>query len=89
MANWGGSRATKIRAALAPLVASGTAICWRCTEPIRSDDEWDVGHKQGRDAGGDPWALTNVAPEHRGKCNRRDGANITNAKRSRKARRIR
>lgn len=89
MANWGGARATKIRAALTPLVASGTAICWRCKEPIRPDDPWDVGHLHGRDAGGDPWALTNVAPEHRSQCNRADGARITNLKRSRKARRLR
>lgn len=89
MPRWGGRRATAIRQHYAPMVATGTIRCWRCKEPIRPDDPWDVGHLHGRDAGGAVFDLANTWPEHRGQCNRRDGANITNLKRSRKARRLR
>lgn len=34
----------KIRRNLEPLVASGQATCWRCGNPIASDQQWDLGH---------------------------------------------
>ena len=32
------------RAAWLPAVISGTAICWRCHQPVQPDD-YDLGHK--------------------------------------------
>lgn len=32
------------RAALAPLVATGTVACWRCGHLIQPSQAWDLGH---------------------------------------------
>ncbi|MGW6121493.1 AAA family ATPase [Nocardia sp. NPDC055165] len=34
----------KRREALAPIVQSGKATCWRCTEAIKPGEPWDLGH---------------------------------------------
>jgi len=33
-----------IRAAWAPIVAAGQVSCWRCHEPIKPGQPWDLGH---------------------------------------------
>ena len=65
-------RDKRARAHLAPIVASGLAVCWRCTEPIDPTEPWDVGHLEDLALGGDPDL---VAPEHR-YCNRAAGARL-------------
>lgn len=75
------------RAALAPLVASGRAICHRCQQPIRPDEPWDAGHLDDLALGGDPAGP--VAPEHRGRCNRSAGARLGNQLRRAPLRRTR
>ena len=56
----------QIRARLAPIVATGTARCARCSEFIRAGEPWDLGH--------DDLDVTRYAgPEHRG-CNRATAA---------------
>ena len=57
-----GSMHQKIRARVAPLIASGTAVCARCGEPIRPDEPWDLGHD-------DENRSRYTGPEHR-RCNR-------------------
>lgn len=66
------------RAKLAPLVASGAAVCWRCGEPIVPDlsldgDGWDAGHAVSIAEGGHPDGVR--VPEHAA-CNRRAGAEL-------------
>lgn len=62
MTRWSGRRATRARARLAPLVASGRAVCRRCGEPIKPGQAWDVGHVLDIGRGG---SLDGpVAPEH-------------------------
>jgi hypothetical protein len=57
-----GTRHYKLRKQLAPLVASGQAICSRCRLPILPGEPWDLGHVDG--------SKTEYAgPEHR-RCNR-------------------
>lgn len=73
------------RATLAPLVAAGSAVCWRCGEPIAATDKWDAGHLDDLALGGRPDG--EVAPEHRGRCNRAAGARLGNA--IRRGRRVR
>src|SRR5262245_14346995 len=50
------------RASWAAAVAAGNVRCWRCGQPIRPDEPWDLGHhvpfsKGGRDE--------DSSPEHR------------------------
>lgn len=52
-----------LRAALAPQVASGTVICWRCAQRIRIGEAWDLGHD-------DNDRTIYRGPEHAGPCNR-------------------
>jgi hypothetical protein len=57
-----GARHDSLRKRIAPLVASGEAICARCHKPILPNEPWDLGHDdndRNRYAG----------PEHR-RCNR-------------------
>lgn len=68
-----GRRDQLARAALAPLVASGTAKCWRCDELIDPLDEWDAGHLEDLATGGAPAGRR--LPEHR-RCNRVAGAQL-------------
>lgn len=87
---WNGTTATKERARLARIVATGQAVCWRCGNPIDPRMAWDVGHIIGRAAGGGN-ARVNLAPEH-ASCNRRDGQAVgQSVRRARKrvSRRIR
>lgn len=81
-----GRRDTEARARLAPLVASGSALCSRCLEPIHPDEPWDAGHIDDLALGGA--ADGPVAPEHRS-CNRRAGARLGLALRSTTRRRRR
>lgn len=57
-----------IRAALAIEVAAGRATCWRCRQPIKPDEVWDVGH-----ADEDPniWRGPEHASENRATSTRR------------------
>lgn len=50
-----------LRASLAPVVAAGDAVCWRCRRPIHPAEPWHLGH-----ADGDP--TRHMGPEHAG-CN--------------------
>ena len=74
-----GAADQRARAHLAPLVASGRAVCHRCQRPIRVDEAWDAGHLDAIAEGGHP--AGRVVPEHVS-CNRRDGARITNERRA-------
>ena len=49
----------RLRALLAPKVASGCVLCWRCGKPIPAGAVWHLGHKPDRSYGG---------PEHEA-CN--------------------
>jgi hypothetical protein len=70
-ARYGGAH-QRLRAALAPAVASGAATCSRCGERVEPGDEWDLDHLEGS------------SNEYRGVshqyCNRAAGADLTNAK---------
>ena len=68
-----GRRDQAARAALAPLVESGRAKCWRCGEPINPTDPWDAGHLDDLALGGAPGGERQ--PEHRS-CNRSAGAKL-------------
>ena len=78
--SWGGARAHKARALLAPLVAQGCP-CYRCGRPILPGQSWDADHILDRAQGGtdDP---SNLWPSH-SRCNTsaggKVGAKITNA----------
>jgi hypothetical protein len=34
----------KLRAQIKPIVEAGRATCWRCQQPIRKGQLWDLGH---------------------------------------------
>lgn len=70
---WGGAKATAARALLAPVVASGRAVCGACGLPIAPGDAWDVGHETAMALGGHPRGR--VRPEH-STCNRRAGGRL-------------
>jgi hypothetical protein len=63
------------RAAIAPIVAAGNAVCRRCHKPIMPGQAWDLGHLDG--TGKQVYG----GPEHRA-CNRAGGARQTNARRA-------
>jgi hypothetical protein len=52
------------------LVEAGQTSCWRCKLPIEPGTPWELGHRLAISAGGHPYALENIAVEHR-RCNRR------------------
>lgn len=81
-----GRRDQAARAALAPLVESGQAICGRCGKPIDPADEWDAGHALDLVTGGHPDGFR--SPEH-SPCNRSAGAKVGNVMRSAARRRLR
>lgn len=81
-----GRRDQAARAALAPLVASGKAKCWRCNQPIDPREPWQAGHLDDLVLGGDPDGTR--LPEHR-VCNTGAGARLGNRLRGRRARRLR
>ena len=68
-----GRRDQAVRHALAPLVASGRAVCWRCQLPISPGQAWDAGHVDDLALGGDPDGER--LPEH-ASCNRSAGAKL-------------
>lgn len=53
----------RLRKQLEPHVASGQATCWRCNQPIRADEPWDLGHD-------DNDRTRYRGPEHANRCNR-------------------
>lgn len=53
----------RTRRALAPLVATGRATCWRCGLPIHPGEPWDLGHD-------DHDRSITRGPEHASTCNR-------------------
>ena len=74
----------RMRAAVAPHVRSGRAVCTRCGKPIRLvrdalgrlvPEPWDLGHSDDR--------RTWTGPEH-ASCNRSAGARKGNAQRARR-----
>lgn len=73
------------RRALAPLVASGLAVCHRCGEPVLPDQDWDAGHVDDLGLGGNPFGR--VLPEHTS-CNRSAGGRLGNQLRPRGRRRL-
>jgi len=73
------------RRALAPLVASGRAVCRRCGQPIAPGQSWDAGHVDDLGLGGNP--AGRVEPEHT-TCNRQAGGRLGNQLRRRGRRRL-
>lgn len=82
---WGGKRATRLRAWMAHEMRATQArgqhvICPRCQLPILPGEQWDTGHVLPITARPDlMWTPSNVRAEH-ARCNRADGAAITNAR---------
>jgi hypothetical protein len=66
---YGGTHQAR-RRQLAPLVASGRAVCARCDEPIHPNEPWDLDHAPGKTG--------YLGPSHRS-CNRAAGAIKTHA----------
>lgn len=56
-----GHRHRQLREQWKPKVESGRVDCWRCGKPIRSDEQWDLGHSDDR--------TRYMGPEHI-QCNR-------------------
>lgn len=67
-----GARHQRLRRQLAPIVKAGLAECWRCGEPIRPDEPWDLGHD-------DDDRTVYRGPEHAGRCNRAAAARKRNS----------
>jgi hypothetical protein len=73
------------RRALAPLVASGKAICPKCSEPIRPGEPWQSGHVVDLALGGA--SRGPQVPEHQ-RCGSSAGATLGNQLRARPRRRL-
>lgn len=58
-----------LRRQWAPLVATGAVKCWRCTQPIKPGQPWDLGHD-------DQDRTKHRGPEHTA-CNRQAGGQAT------------
>jgi len=67
-----GYRHQQLRKQLARAVAGGGVRCARCGEAIIPGEPWDLGHVDGSDT-------LYQGPEHAYRCNRRAGAEQTNA----------
>lgn len=52
----------------------GPITCWRCHQPIRPGEPWDLGHQTDRALGGTD-TPDNLWPEHR-HCNRSAGRRL-------------
>lgn len=83
MAERYGAAHRRLRAAWAPIVKRGEAVCVRigdtgCGRPIRPGQRWDLGHMPG--GAPDEYA----GPQHMA-CNRAAGARTANARRRRVA----
>lgn len=39
-----GARHTRLRKRYEPTVRAGQATCWRCGQPIKAEEPWDLGH---------------------------------------------
>lgn len=61
--------------------------CYRCAQPVMPTDEWDVDHVVGRNDGGRVRDTNNQWPSH-SRCNRADGAAITNAMKAKDRQRL-
>ena len=83
--NHGGRADQVARAALAPLVYSGMAVCWRGGQPIAPTDEWDAGHLHDVALGGNRRGPRR--PEHV-RCNRSAGGQLGNQLRRPSRRRV-
>lgn len=70
---WGGRRAARARARLAPSVAAGKATCWRCGLPILPGQDWDTGHLADLARGGPIDGPTR--PEHARRVDCPEGGN--------------
>ncbi len=73
------------RRALAPLVASGLAVCPRCQRPIAPGQAWQAGHVDDLALGGA--TAGPMVPEHRS-CGSSAGATLGNQLRARPRRRL-
>jgi hypothetical protein len=67
-----GSKHQAERRRWVPVVNTGHVICWRCGQPIRPDEPWDLGHD-------DHDRSIHRGPEH-STCNRVAGARRANAR---------
>lgn len=65
----------RVRRYFARLVASGQAVCWRCSLPIDPAEDWHLGHDDKRTR----W----LGPEH-ALCNLRAAANKANETKAKK-----
>ena len=70
-----GGRHQRLRAMVAPLVAAGKAICWRCGERIEPGAPWDLGHS-------DEDRNIYNGPEHRGRECKAGGNRATAGRRN-------
>lgn len=73
------------RRALAPVVASGRAVCPKCGKPIRPGEPWQAGHVADLALGGA--TAGPMVPEHRS-CGSSAGAKLGNQLRARPRRRL-
>lgn len=80
---WGGSRATRLRAAIR---ARLPLPCTKCGVDVQRTDTWDVDHITARIDGGTDHP-SNLGPAH-ASCNRSAGATAGNHRRSGRARRL-
>lgn len=74
-----GARDQAARNVWRPKVEAGLARCWRCRQPIKPDQDWDLGHLEDIATGGDPTGPR--LPEHTRKRDCPAGGNRSNGKR--------
>lgn len=98
MKRMSGHRVTELRAKWARVILEkwqagmplecAAAVCVMPTRAIGPGSSWDLGHPVAIAEGGTVWNPAELRPEH-SRCNRTDGANIANRRRSARGRRIR